>query len=169
MELSIASSTAFFMGVATVLVGSALKLAHMGLGGIPLWNAANALQSIGLVIVSGVLLWSVKTLMGNAETKQVRRYVPPRQGGMKFAELPRTDPETDTAQNGHHSPLGIALGKIDRRPKEVAHMSSDPAQDNNGVPGDEMAFTAHELRHEPERLDGQGSTEHCFAGSNKNE
>lgn len=194
-KLSFTASAILFMGVATVLVGSALKLAHMGLGGIPLWNAANALQQIGTIAVSAIFLLNVKTLMGTTEAKPVERYVPPRKPGMQFAELPRTNPQPDNERYSHLSPLGIALEKLDRRPDEVAQPGSRSGATrtvatlkNHGVggerledgdtPGEHEAFTAHELpAHDRHRTSDQAAhdrgalqtaNEHCFAGSDGN-
>lgn len=184
-KLSFAASAILFMGIAAVFAGSALKLAYMWLGGIPLWDAANVLQSIGFVAVSTIFLLNVKTLMGQeVEQEPVPRYTPWCKPGMRFAELPKPehDPESSDSRFGHTSPLGIALGKIDQRPKEVAHpprtatvrklnghgLGGERLDKTDGVPGEYMAFTAHETRHEPERLDGVGerptAAEHCHAG-----
>ena len=166
-KLSFTASAILFMGVATTLVGSALKLAHMGLGGIPLWNAANVLQQIGIIAVSAVFLLNVKTLVGTAEAKSVERYVPPRKPTMQFAEMPRTDPKPDSARHGHLSPLGDALQKIYERPDEVAHMSRRPSQQNDevgqdGTPGEELPLLSDRAMHDRGAL--QTASEHCNAG-----
>lgn len=171
-KLSFTASAILFMGVATVLVGSALKLAHMGLGGIPLWNTADALQQIGIVAVSAIFLLNVKTLMGTTEAKPVERYVPPRKPAMNFAEMPRTDPKPDSARHSHLSPLDIALEKLDRQPNEVAHTNRRPSQQKDevgqdGTPGEELPFLSDQAAHDRGAL--QTASEHCFAGSDRKE
>ena len=192
-KVSFMASTALFMGVAAVLAGSVLKLAYMGLGGIPLWNAANALQTIGLLAISATFLLNVKTLMEqDPGLERIARYIPPRTPGMRFADLSK--PDRDPAPHAPHSPLGDALQKIAEkkggrqgdpqaktfgsRPDAVAtagqarnrNLGGDQLNESGDESGEYGAFTAHEpARHEPERLDGKGerptATEHCFAGS----
>jgi hypothetical protein len=127
-----------------VCAGSALKLIYMMKGGIQLWNTANETQSIGLTLAPIIVLLRLKT-GENAATGEVPRYVPPRQAGLRIADLkPKGGEGVGATQHGHRSPLGIALEKIDKRKRE------------NDTPGEEAAFAAHEP---PE-----SAAEHCNAG-----